>query len=105
MKPKTYVKDDEAALINHSGRFVYEVLVYVNHEGILSLHNHKLFSSDHPIQNVVRFTKITKYIEVECCLYSAPEKWLIENGFIVYVKPEKKKRIKKEKNVEKDLSN
>ncbi len=105
MKPKTYVKDDESALINYSGRFVYEVLVYINHEDILSLHNHKLFSSDKPIKNVIRFTKISKYLEVECCLYSAPEKWLLENGFIEFVKPEKKKRIKKEKDVEKILSN
>ena len=105
MKPKIYVKEDEASLVNYSGRFVYEVLVYINFEGILSLHNHKLFCSDNPIQNIARFIKIHPFIEVESCLYSAPEKWLIENGFTLYVKPEKKKRIKNKENDEESMPN
>lgn len=91
-----YVKGDESALVNHSGQFVYEVFVFINYDNILSLANHKLFYSDNPINKITRFFKYSKHIEIFCDLYSAPEKWLLDNGFELYVKPEKKKKDEQE---------
>ena len=91
-KSKVYVKGDESALINYSGQFVYEVSVYINFQDTLSLARHSLFYSDKPIDKIVRFFKYSKYIEVFCDLYSAPEKWLLDNEFVLFVKPEKIKK-------------
>jgi len=95
-KSDVYVRDDEAALINNSGQFVYEVFIFINYDNILSLANHKLFYSDKPIDKVTRFFKYSDHIEVFCDLYSAPEKWLLDNSFVLYVKPEKKKKDEQE---------
>lgn len=98
-KSKVYIKDDESALVNHSGQFVYEVSVYINYDGIFSLAKHNLFYSDKPIDKITRFFKYSEYIEIFCDLYSAPEKWLLDNEFVLYIKP-----IKKKKDEQKSLS-
>lgn len=98
-----YIKDKQSALINKCGQFIYEVLVYVRFENIFNLANHQLFSSDKEIKNIVSPVYISPHIEIQCYLYSAPKRWLIDNNFILYVKPEKKKRILKNKENEQKI--
>lgn len=97
-RPDVYIKGKESSLVNTCGQFVYEVSTYVRFENIYNMANTMLFYSDKEIQNIVNYAKITPYIEVQCHLYSAPLKWLLNSGFTLYVKPEKKKRIKKKEN-------
>ena len=97
IKPDVYIKDDQSALINECGYFIYEVCTFVQFENVYNMANHRYFTSEKEIPNIIRFLKINSYIEVHCYLYSAPKKWLINNNFILYVKPEKKKRIIKNK--------
>lgn len=99
-----YVKNEESALVNCCGQFVYEVCVFVHFRGIYNMANSKFFYSDKEL-NIVPILKISPYIEVQCYLYSAPLKWLLNNGFNLYIKPEKKKRIKKKENEQKTVSN
>ena len=91
MKDNVYVKEDESALINTCGQFVYEVSMFVNYEGIYSLANHTYYYSDKYIKNIIKIKQISKYIEIHCDLFSAPEKWLNENNFIL-----QEKKIKNE---------
>jgi hypothetical protein len=92
-----YVKEGQVALVDNCNRFVYEVFVFVQHKNIFSTANHKYFSSEKEIKNIVSIYQHDEYIQTCCDLYSAPLKWLIENDFTLYVKPEKKKRIYKKK--------
>lgn len=102
-RPNTYVNGEESALVNPNGQFVYEVFTFVQFENIYTIANVKLYYSDKPL-NIVPNLKITPYIEVHCELYSAPYEWLINSGFTLYVKPEKKKRIKKNTDEQKSMS-
>jgi len=92
-----YIKDDESALVDPCGRFIYEVCVFVKYENIYNLANHKWFTSEKEIPNIIRSLQIDPFIEVQCHLYSAPKSWLINNDFDIYVPKEKKKRIIKNK--------
>jgi len=101
MENNVYVKEDESALINTCGQFVYEVSMFVNYEGIYSLANHTYYYSDKYIKNIIKIKQISKYIEIHCDLFSAPEKWLNENNFIL----QESKKLKKIKNESKKSSN
>jgi hypothetical protein len=100
IKSDVYVKDDQSALINDCGYFIYEVFTFVQFENVYNMANHRYFTSTKEIPNIIRFFKINPYIEVQCYLYSAPKKWLIENNFILYSKP-----LKIKKNEQKSVSN
>lgn len=92
-----YVKDEDSALADPCGRFIYEVCVFVKFENTYNMANHKWFTSEKEIPNIIRSLQISPYIEVQCHLYSAPKKWLIDSGFDIYVPKEKKKRTIKNK--------
>lgn len=92
-----YIKDDESALVDSCGRFIYEVCVFVRYENIYNIANHKWFTSEKEIPNIIRSLQISPFIEVQCHLYSAPKRWLIDNGFDIYVPKEKKTRTIKNK--------
>lgn len=97
IKPDVYVKEDQSALVDDCKRFIYEVATFVRYENIYNMANHNLFTSEKEIPNIVRSLQITSHIEVSCDLYAAPKEWLLENGFILFVKPEKKNRTLKKK--------
>ena len=92
-----YVKDKESVLINTNNLFIYHVSIFVYHKKYFSLCNDKYFSSKNEVENLIQSYFINPYIEIYSELFSAPEKWLREQGFRVYVKPEKIKKIKKQK--------
>ena len=95
MLEPVYFKEKESILVDTCNRFIYEVFIFIIYENIFSMADHRYFSSEIEIPNVVNTTYIDKYTEMDCSLYSAPMSWIIENDFILYIKPEKKKRIKK----------
>lgn len=95
--PIIYVKDKEAVLINTNNLFVYHISIFAYHKKYFSLCNDKYFSSEKEVKGIIQSFFINPYIEIYSELYSAPEKWLREQGFRVYVKPEKIKKIKKQK--------
>jgi hypothetical protein len=101
---EVYIKDNKIVLVDSECRFIYEVLVYVWYDNIFSLANSKIFTSVIEIPNIIESYFIDKHIEFFTFLYAAPKKWLVDNDFIEYIYPEKKKRIKKEEN-EKVMSN
>lgn len=106
IKSDVYVKDNQSCLLDDCGRFIYEVFVFVQFENVYNLANHRYFTSNKEILNIVRSFKINPYITIECDLYSAPKSWIENNNFILYRKPEKKKRIIKDKeNESKIMSN
>jgi hypothetical protein len=94
-----YVKEGQVVLQDICNRFIYEVFVFVHHKNIFSTINHKYYSSEVEIKNIIENYKVTENITVNCEMYSAPLKWLLDNEFQLYVKPEKKKRKKNEQKV------
>lgn len=95
-----YIKDKEAIRPDNCNRFIYEVMVFVWHSGIYSMVNHKYFHSDKEILGVVKSYFVTSEIEIYCELYSAPKQWLIENDYIEYIEPIKKRnKIKNEQKI------
>lgn len=93
--PEFYINNDKAIRLDSCDRFIYEVTVFVWYENIYSMINHKYFSSEVEIEGIIENHFITPKIEICCEIYSAPKRWLIENDFILYIEPEKKKRKKK----------
>lgn len=93
----SYIKDDQIVLQDICNRFIYEVFVFVHHKNIFSTINHKYFSSQVEIPNIIENYQIADYITVNCTMYTAPLRWLLDNNFELYIKPEKKKRISKKK--------
>lgn len=91
-----YRKDDKFVRIDECNRFIYEVTVYVKYENICNMANHKYFSSNTEIPKVVEEYNLDNNITIYCELIYAPKRWLIDNGYQLYVKPEKKKRKKKD---------
>ena len=87
-----YFKDGEIVLVDNCNRFIYEVYVSVKFDNIYSIVDHKYFSSDKEILNIVKKYKVDKYIDISCELYSAPINWLEDNEYFPYVKPIKVKR-------------
>jgi len=95
MVEEIYVKGDQFVRIDECNRFIYEVSVYVKYQNIYSMVNHKYFSSDKEIVTFIDKVVINQFTTIYCELYSAPKEWIIENEFTLYIKPEKKKRVKK----------
>ena len=92
---KTYIKNGQTVLVDSSNLFVYETSVYVYHKNYFSLVNKKYFSSVKEIDKVVGSFWKNKNIQICSELFSAPENWLIDNGYDLYQKPEKIKKVKK----------
>lgn len=90
-----YIKENKAVRVDSCNRFIYEVMVFVWYENIYSMVNHKYFSSEVEIKGVIESYFVTPNIEIYCKMYSAPLQWLIDNDFILYIKPAPKKRKKK----------
>ena len=92
----SYGKNGVFVRVDNCNRFIYEVSVYVKYENIYSMANHKYFSSEKEIPNVIEKINVNKFITIFCEMYSAPMDWIIENDYKLYIKPEKKKRKKKD---------
>lgn len=80
---KAFIKDGAVVLEDNCNRFLYEVFLFINFEGILSLGGYKIFSSEKEL-NIIPSVKLSKYKEIICELYSAPKQWLIDNDFNEY---------------------
>ena len=100
---KIYVKEGRTVFMDNCNRFIYEVFVFVQHKNIFSTVNHKFFSSEKEIKKVIENYKVTENITINCELYSAPIRWLLDNDYDLYVKPEKKKRNYKKKENEQKI--
>lgn len=92
-KITVYIKDKQTSLVSYT--FIYEVSVCARFKGYYSIANTAYYSTKKELLNIVESFYKNSHIEITCELYSAPLKWLIENGFSIYTKPEKKKHIKK----------
>lgn len=89
MENVTYVKNGQFVLIDEGNSFVYETSVYLYHKNYFSLMSKKYFSSNKELEKVIgSFWKSPK-IQICSELFSAPKQWLIDNGYVVYQKPEK----------------
>ena len=80
---KAFIKDGAVVLEDNCNRFLYEVFLFINFEGSLSLGGYKIFSSEKEL-NIIPSVKLSKYKEIVCELYSAPKRWLIDNDFNEY---------------------
>lgn len=87
-----YYKDNQFVYVDSCNRFIYEVYIFVKFENTFSTARFTRYSSDTEIKGIIKTTYVGDFIEIDCSLYSAPLRWLIDNDFAVYVKPEKKKR-------------
>ena len=90
-----YRKEDSFVRIDECNRFVYEVTLYIKFENIYNQANHKYFSSEKEIPKIVKEYNINNNMVIYTELIYAPKRWLIENGYQLYVS-EKKKRKKKD---------
>jgi len=86
-----YEKNNYFILI--SKRFVYNVYLYVYYNNYIFMTNSKTFLSDIELPIVEQFWKSSN-IEISTELMSAPEEWLISNGYKRYIKPKKIKKLK-----------
>jgi hypothetical protein len=91
-----YGKNKKTVIASKFGGFIYECSIFLHYKNYYSQINKKYFSSNLFIENIVESFYITKNIEMCSELYSAPEKWLIDNGYRIYIKPVKKSKKKKE---------
>lgn len=91
-----YRKENSFVRVDTCNRFIYEVTLYVFFENICNQVQHKYFSSEKEIPKIVSEFNINNNMVVYTELIYAPKRWLIENDYQLYVKPEKKKRIKKD---------
>lgn len=92
MPKEVYAKDKNFIFVDKCNRFVYERLIFVNFNGVFSMVKHDFYYTFQEIKNVVEYFKVSEYIDIECRLYSAPKRWIIDNDYTPYIKPEKKKR-------------
>lgn len=93
-----FVKRKSAVKINDNNQFIYEVSIHCSFKNYFCVANSEMYVSDIEIKNIVKRFKIDNNITIVCELYSAPLWWLIEEGYVKYVKPIKKVKIKSSKN-------
>lgn len=91
-----YSKNGEIIISNNQSVFVYETCIYVYHNNLFGLVNSELHTSSNPIPGIVSSYWKTRNIQICCSLYSAPEKWLQDNGYKRYVFNKKKRKKKNE---------
>lgn len=89
-----YTNGENLVYVDKEERFIYEVSVNIWYKGLYSMYKNTLYISKKYIPNIIESYFLTKYIEIFTTLHSAPISWLNKNNYILYVKPEKKKRIK-----------
>lgn len=94
-----YVKNKVSVLIDKENRFVYEVTKSVYFKNVYSMVDNKLYYSAKEIKSVKDSVFVSPNIEIACKLFAAPKDWIINNGFVIWTKPEKKKRNGKQKEV------
>ena len=94
-----YVKNKESVLIDKENRFIYEVIKCIYYKNIYSVLDNKLYYSEKEIKSIKDSVFISPNIEITCKIFAAPKDWIINNGFILWIKPEKKKRNGKQKEV------
>ena len=92
-----YTNGKECVTISHNNKFLYRVVANVQYENIYCTVQTKYFESDIKI-DYIDTVFLNKRITINCYLDSAPKKYIDENRFKLYIKPEKKKRIKKQIN-------
>ena len=73
--------------------FMYEVTINCYFNNYFFKSGGSMFYSNKELDIVESFF-INKYIEIECQLYQAPQNYLINNGYRLYIKETKKKRKK-----------
>jgi hypothetical protein len=91
----TYIKDKQIILVDLDNVFVYEVTKFCYYDKYFALSGKKYFESIKEIQGVVGSFFKTPNLQICCELFSAPEKWLKENGFQEYHRPIKVKKVPK----------
>lgn len=94
-----YVKNKTSVLIDKENRFIYEVVKCIYYKNIYSVVDNKLYYSEKEIKSIKDSVFVSPNIEITCKLFAAPKDWIINNGFIIWTKPEKKKRNGKQKEV------
>ena len=94
----TYTKNELAILANPSNLFIYETSVHVHYKNIFYLAKKVYYSTLKEIEGVVGSFYKTPNIQICSELYAAPEKWLIDNKFKRYEKPQKITKSKTKKN-------
>jgi hypothetical protein len=75
-------------------KFLYEVCVNLHYKNYYSQIKKEYYESLVPINNFVESIFINRNVEITCELHTAPIEWLEDNNFIIWTKPEKKKRCK-----------
>lgn len=91
----TYIKNGIVVLEDKAGLFVYEVSVYCRYKNYFSLINKKYYSAHIEIPGTIGSFYKNPHTEICCELFSAPLQWLIDNQYLRYTKPDKKKRTNK----------
>ena len=81
---KTYIKNGQSVIADSSNLFVYETTVLVRFKNYYSMVNKKYYSSPKEIESVVGSFWKNKYTQICSELFSAPEQWLIDNGYVEY---------------------
>ena len=92
---EVYVKGNSSLLI--SDRFVYEVTVHCYFENYYCIVNTVMFESDVLIEKMVESYFLNKHTQISCELFSAPEEYIKEEEYKLWVKPPKKPRKPRKK--------
>jgi len=87
-------RNGELVLVNKYNFFVYEVRIFCRYKGYYGLINDVHYSSNVVIPNIVSRFKRDAHSEICCSLLAAPISWLMDNDYILYVKPDKKIIVK-----------
>lgn len=74
-----YLKDKECVSVGTS--FIYEVFVYLKKDNYCMMINSALYESKIEIKNIIKYYRMSKYIEIITDLKEAPIEWLKDNGY------------------------
>ncbi len=92
---KTLIKGNSVVIENLNNEFIYEASVRYYGKNYFSVVNSKLFKSSVELKSLVKHFFFNRKIEFYTELIEAPLNWALDNGYIIYIKPDKKIKILK----------
>jgi len=93
LETKIYTKNGISVIEYKTFVYVTEIFLYAKR--YFSLVKKEYYQSNIEIPNIVGSFWKNKHFEICSELYAAPKQWLENNGYELYIKPIKKKKIKK----------
>lgn len=90
-----YVNKKSAVYLSKNNDFIYEVCVFCRYKNYYSLIDNVHYAANKELESIVPSFVMNASTKITCELLAAPLGWLLDNGYLKYQKPDKKKSTKK----------